>query len=117
MSVGGAVNDGLAGKRCARTSPLRPRHIRGVGKRRCGCLEAASMWVATAGGISSVAGTPMGRTLGLVLVAVASVGCRDRILASPAATPVAPPDSVPYGIGALGARGGLYGGGSDMSDR
>src|SRR5437879_6789727 len=75
------------------------------------------MWVATAGGISSMAGTPMCRTLGLVLVAVASVGCRDPILASPAATPVAPPDSVPYEIVDLGTLGGLYADGRDINDR
>ena len=64
-----------------------------------------------------MAGTPMGRTLGLVLVAVASVGCRDPILASPAATPVAPPDSVPYEIVDLGTLGGLYADGRDINDR
>src|SRR5438132_11506910 len=74
------------------------------------------MWVATAGGISSMAGTPMCRTLGLVLVAVASVGCRDPILASPAATPVAPPDSVPYEIVDLGTLGGRGGDGRDIND-
>src|SRR2546427_9477180 len=75
------------------------------------------MWVATAGGISSMTGTPMCRTLGLVLVAVASVSCRDPILASPAATPVAPPDSVPYEIVDLGTLGGLYADGRDINDR
>ena len=64
-----------------------------------------------------MAGTPMCRTLGLVLVAVASVGCRDPILASPAATPVAPPDSVPYEIVDLGTLGGLYADGRAINDR